>query len=90
MNTITLLQATEKTNGIIVKQTGNNINSVELRKVSISNRDNGYICSLNKSGDIFVTGSSWRKPTVNSPLSHEEMKELIYEKFPMIQQTFFK
>lgn len=52
MKTFLLLPATEKTNGILVKKTKNNINSCELRKISISGRDNGYISSINKSGAI--------------------------------------
>ena len=65
MKTFLLLPATEKTNGILVKKTKNNINSCELRKISISGRDNGYISSINKSGAIVPQGLSWRGKLAN-------------------------
>lgn len=77
MKTLILLQATNERNGILVKKTKNDINSCELRKISISGRDQGYISSVNKSGSVVPTGLSWRGKLANSPIEMKEVFELV-------------
>lgn len=87
MKTLVLVPATNGRNGILVKKTKNDINSCELRKVSISGRDNGYIASVNKSGAIVPTGLSWRGKIVNSPVDMKEVYELVEINFQEILQV---
>ena len=71
---ITILEATKERNGVIAKKisANGNLSSCELRKISISGRDNGYIASVNSSGAVVVTGTSWRGKIANSPVSNLE------------------
>lgn len=87
MKTIVLVPATNERNGILVKKTKNDINSCELRKVSISGRDNGYIASVNKSGTVIPAGLSWRGKIVNSPVDMKEVHELVEINFQEILQV---
>ncbi|WP_278035899.1 hypothetical protein [Flavobacterium nitratireducens] len=84
MKTLILLEATTERNGILVKKTINDINSCELRKISISGRDNGYISSVNKSGTVIATGLSWRGKVVNSPIEMGEVFKLVENNFDKI------
>jgi len=81
METLILLEPTKERNGILVKKTRNDINSCELRKISLSGRDNGYIASVNKSGTVVYTGSSWRSQPVNSPVNDSELNNLVKDNF---------
>lgn len=87
MKTLLLVPATNERNGILVKKTINDINSCELRKVSISGRDNGYIASVNKSGTIIPTGLSWRGKVVNSPVDMKKVNELVEINFKEILEV---
>ena len=77
MKTLILLQPTNERNGILVKKTKNDINSCELRKVSISRRDQGYISSVNRNGTVVTTGLSWRGKLANSPIEMNKVFELV-------------
>lgn len=77
MKALFLVNPTKELNGILVKKTSNNINSCELRKVSVRGRDNGYIASVNLSGAIVQTGGSWRGKTAKSPINSIELKTLV-------------
>ena len=77
MKTLLLVKPTSERNGILIKKTSNNINSCELRKVSITGRDNGYISSINLSGTVVQNGLSWRGKVVNSPIDMVEVFELV-------------
>lgn len=79
MKTLVLVQPTEKRNGILVKKTNNNINSCELRKISFSGRDNGYISSVTLNGAVVPTGMSWRGKTANSPIELNKVNSLVKE-----------
>lgn len=84
MKTLELVKPTEERNGILVKKTVNNINSCELRKISIGGRDNGYIASVNQSGAVVVTGISWRGKMVKSPV--ENLHQLVAENIEEIKK----
>ena len=84
MKTLTLVPATEKSNGVDVRKTSNNINSVELRKVSSSGRDNGYIASISSKGNVVITGTSWRGKVANSPV--DNLQELVTANWDQIKE----
>lgn len=84
MKTVTLVPATETANGVEVRKTKNDINSVELRKVSISGRDNGYIASVSSKGNVIITGMSWRGKMANSPV--DNLQELVNENWNEIKE----
>lgn len=84
MKTLILLEATSERNGILVKKTNNDLNSCELRKISLTGRDNGYISSVNKSGTVIPTGLSWRGKIANSPIEMDEVVELVNLNFDKI------
>lgn len=86
MKTLILVEPTNERNGILVKKTKNDRNSCELRKVSISGRDNGYISSVNKSGTVVATGLSWRGKVANSPIEMSEVFKLVSENLEQILQ----
>ena len=73
---IELLKATESTNGIIVRKTANNLNSVEIRKVSLSGRNNGYVASVSSKGNVTLTGGSWRGQQANAPEPYNSLEAL--------------
>lgn len=85
MKSVTLVNPTKERNGIIVKNCSGNINSCELRKVSISGRDNGYIASINESGAIVISGTSWRGKSVNTPVPFDELEVIVRERSNDIQ-----
>lgn len=85
MKTLILVPANENRNGILIKKTTNDVNSCELRKVSISGRDNGYIASVNKSGTVISTGLSWRGKLANSPIDMQEVHKLVEARFSEIE-----
>lgn len=57
-----LIEPTPLRNGIVVKKTVNNINSVELRKISNSGRDNGCVGVITKSNFKIKTFKKNLKP----------------------------
>lgn len=81
-----LIQPTKERNGIGVKKTQNNLNSCELRKVSLSGRDNGYIASVNSSGAVVITGTSWRPNPVNCPVPFEWLEGIVRENWNIIEK----
>ena len=83
MKNITLVPATNERNGVEVRKTANCMNSVELRKVSVSGRDNGYIASVSSKGNVIVTGTSWRGKMAQSPVPN--LQELVTERWEEIR-----
>lgn len=78
MTTITLIPASEGSNGIIAKKSrGAGSNSIELHKVSLSGRDNGCIAVVAGSTfNIIPGGSSWRT-FVNNPRPEISLQNLV-------------
>ncbi len=85
-NELVLLKPTIFRNGILVKKTKNDINSCELRKISLSVRDQGYIASINKSGIVIPTGLSWRGKVANPPIDMQQIRELVSANMKKIQK----
>tara|TARA_R110000851_G_scaffold229186_1_gene381813 strand:- start:497 stop:778 length:282 start_codon:yes stop_codon:yes gene_type:complete len=87
MRNIILIEPTEFKNGIMIKKTVNNINSCELRKISITYRDNGYIASISGSTKgLAISGTSWRGNVVNSPVSLDLVQEMVYDNWSNINK----
>ena len=60
-NQITLLEAKEGVNGLVAKRDAHNAAILNLRKVSVSGRDNGLIIRFNtKTGHFLHDGTTWR------------------------------
>lgn len=84
MEQLVLVQATKERNGIVIRKSKNNINSCEMRKISLSGRDNGYISSINLSGAVVPQGLSWRGKIANSPIPMEDVFEIVQENMDKI------
>ena len=85
---LTLIEATAEKNGIIAKKvvTNGNRNSCELRKISFSGRDNGYIASVNLSGTVVATGQSWRGKIAASPIELSELQKIVSQNWAEIKR----
>lgn len=82
MKTLTLIPATKERNGLIVKKTINCINSSEIRKVSLSGRDNGCVAKIAGSTLNVIPTPKWQ-PTVNS---NENLQELVNQNKQYIKE----
>jgi hypothetical protein len=82
---LTLIEASKERNGLIVTKTMNCINSLEIRKISLSGRERGIVATINKSGYVGRNGSSWRE---FKSWDINEIEVLIKQRFNEIERLF--
>jgi hypothetical protein len=91
MKEVILIPATESRNGLTVRKVNpnGNINSVEVRKISHNGRENGYVATINKSGEIVKNALSWRGSTAAYDMPEGvSLDALVKVKWEDIKQLF--
>ncbi len=87
MSSLILVEPMKEKNGVEVRKTKNDFNSCELRKISLSGRDNGYIGSIaGSTGNIIQSGLSWRGKLAHSPIPIPELQKLVNANFEKIKK----
>lgn len=76
MKTLILIQPTQERNGVIVKKTGNCMNSAELRKISFNGRDNGNIAKIAGSTLNIIPTGNWQ-PSYNYNSNGVSLQDLV-------------